>query len=452
MIPTHTQSTIHKKIYSSADVSPNKLIPITIVAGRGLIFDIQDIILLREKYHICGVLGGVLPQFPQQNQFLGLPLILMPEEVKYIVEEVKAGYLVDDPKAHEFSICTFTQEDVEQLNTTFEKEYKAQNIEHKVQALLMRRRALERNAAGKGKNKSKKKNTKDQQQEPDPNSEIQQSKQETETNEISPELQEFINHGFDNLKITEEETKMVRNIADTAGRFHEIPTSTMEKPDYLPAYPFYQDQYKPRQEYDREATIRQAGKVLDAENATESGNDGTSHQEGSVNQDIPQATTTGVPPNNEVAGQLSEINSKAERETQPGPSDLSRVDSNYRQNLKPPVMSAPFMIQPDPVGYEAFKYFHSQKGYNGEQSTNKKVDFYLTPGLRFGGQYVSYPGDPLRYHSHHIVTGKGYDEKFRIMDIIGGGRLGTTVKKTWFVGAKNDNDYHGFCIEWSTFG
>jgi hypothetical protein len=37
------------------------------------------------QHHICGVLSGTLPQVTQQNVFLGLPLVLMPEEVVLLV-------------------------------------------------------------------------------------------------------------------------------------------------------------------------------------------------------------------------------------------------------------------------------------------------------------------------------------------------------------------------------
>jgi hypothetical protein len=44
-----------------------------------------DVQYLRVQHHICGVLSGTLPQVTQQNVFLGLPLVLMPEEVVLLV-------------------------------------------------------------------------------------------------------------------------------------------------------------------------------------------------------------------------------------------------------------------------------------------------------------------------------------------------------------------------------
>ena len=58
------------------------------------------------------------------------------------------------------------------------------------------------------------------------------------------------------------------------------------------------------------------------------------------------------------------------------------------------------------------------------------------PGLRFGCHYSVYPGDPLRYHSHFLTTGLGWDEEFDLLDIVGGGRLGTGVKKAYLIGGE----------------
>lgn len=79
---------------------------------------------------------------------------------------------------------------------------------------------------------------------------------------------------------------------------------------------------------------------------------------------------------------------------------------------------------------------------------------YCMPGLRFGCQFLAYPGDPLRYHAHYSCRGLEWDEKFDILDIVGNGRLATAVKKCWVVGAQpeEDDNYRAFSIEWAGFG
>lgn len=74
-------------------------IPISYISGRYLIFDVDVVIYLRKKHNICGVLIGSIPQIPQQNTFLGLPLELLPEEARVLVRK-EVAYIVDDAKWH----------------------------------------------------------------------------------------------------------------------------------------------------------------------------------------------------------------------------------------------------------------------------------------------------------------------------------------------------------------
>ncbi len=78
---------------------------------------------------------------------------------------------------------------------------------------------------------------------------------------------------------------------------------------------------------------------------------------------------------------------------------------------------------PTAESYDIFKYLYS-------------LGCSSSSGLRFGGQFISYPGDPLRYYSHQIVNRYGWDEDIKVLDIVGGARLGTAVKKLWLIGAK----------------
>ncbi|TFY73361.1 hypothetical protein EWM64_g10651, partial [Hericium alpestre] len=54
---------------------------------HAFVWTIEHAAALRSKHHICGVLAGTLPHLSQQNAFLGLPLVLMPEEVVLLMEK-----------------------------------------------------------------------------------------------------------------------------------------------------------------------------------------------------------------------------------------------------------------------------------------------------------------------------------------------------------------------------
>ncbi|KAK0210586.1 hypothetical protein DFS33DRAFT_1404682 [Desarmillaria ectypa] len=73
----------------------NSRISISVANKRGFIWEVNDIALIRSKYRICGILTGTLPHVSQQNIFLGVPLLLMPEEVVLL-----SAVLIDDPRAY----------------------------------------------------------------------------------------------------------------------------------------------------------------------------------------------------------------------------------------------------------------------------------------------------------------------------------------------------------------
>jgi len=74
-------------------------LPIFTVAGRYFVYDVDTVIYIRHQYHICGVLIGNIPQVNQQNIFSGVPLRLMPEEARLLVEN-KHAYVVHDAPGH----------------------------------------------------------------------------------------------------------------------------------------------------------------------------------------------------------------------------------------------------------------------------------------------------------------------------------------------------------------
>ncbi|TRY93841.1 hypothetical protein DNTS_023765 [Danionella cerebrum] len=56
--------------------------------------------------------------------------------------------------------------------------------------------------------------------------------------------------------------------------------------------------------------------------------------------------------------------------------------------------------------------------------------FYLTSAGKFGGDFLVYPGDPLRFHAHYIALCVSMDEELPLCDVLAIARLGSNVKKT----------------------
>lgn len=88
----------------------NDLIRITNVGGRYLVFEVKDVAALRRDHGICAVLVGTTPQMPTQNLFSGLPLELTAQEVKVLVADRRAAYVVDDAAAHLAQLTSMTHD------------------------------------------------------------------------------------------------------------------------------------------------------------------------------------------------------------------------------------------------------------------------------------------------------------------------------------------------------
>src|SRR6187402_869823 len=99
--------TLTERVYTMAPTFDlvSEPIPISLIGGRYLLFDVNIVTYLRRTHHICGSLVGTLPQSPQQNLFFGLPVQLMPEEAKLLVEK-EVAYIIDDKQWHKQKLLT----------------------------------------------------------------------------------------------------------------------------------------------------------------------------------------------------------------------------------------------------------------------------------------------------------------------------------------------------------
>ena len=56
--------------------------------------------------------------------------------------------------------------------------------------------------------------------------------------------------------------------------------------------------------------------------------------------------------------------------------------------------------------------------------------FFLSAAGKFGGDFLVYPGDPLRFHAHYIAQCWSAEDPIPLQDLLSAGRLGTSVRKT----------------------
>lgn len=288
------------------DSQPDLPIPISYVSGRYLLHSIEVVTYLRREHNICGVLIGTLPQIPQQNVFLGLPLELMPEEARLLVDK-DVAYIVDEAKAQNG------------MKTLLEEDRKRYLRELEAEGLHYTRLQLDR-----------KESQRDQ-----------------------------------TLKKLEEKKAKAKAEAVAAAAAHKQTAG-----DTTPATP------------QKDAAL--------------------------VNlfRDDPSPSTSASP----VTGTATTTQSA-----------MAITPATSYPPLPTPPPSSDLAVPAVPASYPLFAHLHS-RGY------------FLSPGLRFGCQYMAYPGDSLRFHSHFLVVSYEWDQKMDLMDLVVGGRLGTGVKKGFLIG------------------
>jgi tRNA-splicing endonuclease subunit Sen34 len=289
------------------------------IAGRYLIFDIDDVVYIRRHHGICAVLTGTMPQNPTQNLFLGLPVELHSEEAKLLVDK-GVGYIADELADH------LTQLSIMDGNSR--KAY----LQHLKQQRRNAQQALEEEKAKiQAKHQAKRK------------------------------------------------------------------AAAKAKPSVTP-------------------NPQEASALAESE---------------------PSLFDTSAAPN-------------PTKSARPREAPLPSITPTTSAHLLPiPLNPVSTKVDPSPSSYPLYKYLNS-RGY------------YTTPGLRFGGDYSVYPGDPFRYHAHYMANSYGWDEGIPMLDLVTSGRLGTAVKKSFLFGAEKPGKEIGgpakeggqgevrvFCIEWA---
>jgi len=88
--------------------------------------------------------------------------------------------------------------------------------------------------------------------------------------------------------------------------------------------------------------------------------------------------------------------------------------------------------------YAAFKHFWNS-------------GLFVTNGVKFGGDFLVYPGDPTRFHSFFVVQCLDYDEdELTPANLVTLARLGTSVKKTLVLASLDDDgELTLTSLEWS---
>lgn len=107
-----------------------------------------------------------------------------------------------------------------------------------------------------------------------------------------------------------------------------------------------------------------------------------------------------------------------------------------------------------------------QRALLGVFAALQSLSYRVGLGPRFGGEWLIYPGDYLRYHAHFTSQVIVRDEPIKPTEIVAWGRLGTGTKKAgliccWDDGKRQDGqdnqegkeeDVEFYSLEWANFG
>ncbi|KAG5354213.1 tRNA-splicing endonuclease subunit Sen34 [Termitomyces sp. T112] len=317
----------------------SRRIPLRVSNKKAFIWDVDDIALVRSKHHICGVLSGTLPHLSQQNVFLGVPLLLMPEEAVLLVEN-ELAVLIDDPTAHPQPSPQHLQKwDAEQ------------------QADIKRQMAL---------------------------LEAKEAKENEKGHAMTAEA-------LEKRKAREERRAAKAKLAQESGDHSSL--ATMLLPESTAASAPSQSV---EESSESKATLSVGHTVV-----------------------IPTSSTTLEWYNTDPSCSYTTIAAAKDAGIWDYPSTpQERARCGVFRNLW-------------------------ERGY------------FMGGGIKFGGDYLVYPGDPLRYHSHFAATvleSPVFD--LRPMEIVAHGRLGTATKKAHLMCSWDDEkkEVSYLTIEWAGFG
>jgi tRNA-splicing endonuclease subunit Sen34 len=364
---------------SAAQNTVEEPFPISRVADRYLLFNIDVISHCRRNHNICGMLVGTIPNLSQQNVFLGIPVELMPEEARVLVEK-GAAYIVDDAEAHKKAFKDMSRED--RLKWLEEMDRRGNEVTKGTEEL----KELRKDKALKEKGLRK---------------EVLEKREESVASEATMQADSSDN--------------------SDSGLGFIMKGSSFANTSSLAPTPKFSSSTSSSSTSSRSTSSSSGsglGFIMKGSNFTDT---------------VPVGST----PKEQESEPTSETSLFEPEPASPAPSVVNNSTPKgpaAQKHFVTPTTSYPPLPQPPqeptvdlpvvPGSFPLFRHLHF-------------LGYYHMPGLRFGCHYNAYPGDPLRYHSHFAATGMGWDDEFELLDVVGGGRLATGTKKAYMIGGED---------------
>lgn len=372
--------------------------------GKVYAWDVDDVIKMRSQYRIVGSLIGSLPRKPRQNNAFSLPLLLSREETTLLLDKgfARIFYMPGNlPKPSDELVGKFNElrnESVIEQNEQFKKmqEEKRKELADVIADGKKRKREKLASSAAK--------NLQDQSNE----NQFNFTCNEINVVERNDEEKEKSKRKSGEVTVDHKDTNLAKKLKREELNNESFEAKeTSEKKDLIQSNDCCN---KISNENVKESFEGSCSKSITKEanetNLTNANADQGNHGNKLVNE-------TGLQTTNDSDTTAKGLNSVCDMGV------LVHIPTVMPQ-LLPSFQLADWTYPQtscEKLRYQVFVDLW-EKGY------------YLTSGINFGGDFLAYPGDPIRYHSFFIVIIVPWGKKITPFEIISAGRLGASVKKT----------------------
>ena len=399
--------------------------PVSLFAcyGKVYVWDADDVFKLRFKHRIVGSLIGSLPRKPRQNSAFSLPLLLSRDEATLLLDK---GYakICDVPK----SIPTPSIEEVEKFN-----ELRQSSVVKQIEQFQMMQEEKRRELAEVIEEGRRRKREKAVVEAAETMGESKNERDEERETEEGIDLNQLnvVCNETDNVKGKKKRKKEAKRKCQTGTDEEEGVLAKKVKSEEWNDEAFFQhsENVETGQREDCRQSIVNYNIISTVENKEETC--GTT------------AALQGTEVNFTSANAEQEAENSFSEETEvPTDSEVNVEELNTYSELRTlvhiPTMM-PQRLQSLPPANWSYPQTYSEKQHYRVFLDLWEKGYYLTSGVNFGGDFLAYPGNPMRYHSFYIVIIVPWGERITPFEIISAGRLGASVKKTALLCSLNDD-------------
>ena len=368
--------------------------------GKVYAWDVDDVIKMRSQYRIVGSLIGSLPSKPRQNNAFSLPLLLSREETTLLLDKgfARIFYMPGNlPKPSDELVGKFNElrnESVIEQNEQFKKMQEEKRKELADVIADGKKRKREKLAS------SSAKKSQDQRNE----NQFNFTCNESNVFERNDEEKEKSQRKSGEVTVDHEDTNLAKKLKSEESNNESFEAKeTSEKRDLIQSNDYC--------------------KKIRNENVKES-------FEGSCVKSITKEANETIPTNaNAVQGKL--VNETGLQTTNYSDTSTKGLNSVCDMGI---LIHIPTVMPQRLLSFKLADWTYPQTSCE-KLRYQVFVDlwekgYYLTSGVNFGGDFLAYPGDPIRYHSFFIVIIVPWGKKITPFEIISAGRLGASVKKT----------------------